>query len=40
MCANASWSATYGAYKRAITAQLADIVQSFRDYQSMRDAQP
>ena len=39
MCANASWSATYGAYKRAITAQLADIVQSFRDYQSMRDAQ-
>ena len=36
--ANASWSATSGAYKRAISAQLAQIVQNFRDYQAMRDA--
>ena len=37
IAANASWSATSGAYKRAITAQVAEIVQSFRDYQAIRD---
>ena len=36
--ANASWSATSGAYKRSITAKLADIVQNFRDYQAIRDS--
>ena len=34
---NASWSASSGAYRRAITAQLADIVESFQEYQAMRD---
>ena len=37
MCANASWSSTSGAYKRAITAKLADIVEGFQEYQAMRD---
>ena len=37
IASNASWSASYGAYKRAISAQLAQIVQNFRDYQAMRD---
>ena len=34
---NASWSAAYGAYKRSITANLEDIVESFREYQRVRD---
>ena len=38
ICVNASWSATSGAYKRSITAKLADIVQNFRDYQAIRDS--
>ena len=37
--ANASWSATSGAYKRAITAQIAEIVETFREYQQIRDKQ-
>ena len=39
IAANASWSATSGAYKRAITAQVKDIVDSFKEYQAIRDTE-
>ena len=39
IAANASWSATSGAYKRAITAQVKDIVDSFKDCQAIRDTE-
>ena len=39
IAANSSWSASSGAYKRAITAQVAEIVQSFREFQAIRDQQ-